>query len=217
MRNPVFTALLAGTTLVSTHMSTHIAHAAPAAKGAPAAKAVPYAAPKATSQREVFANGITLVTRPDRTSPRVAFSIQVRAGAADETPENAGWRRLLAEAVLRAVRQNAGSDAVWTRAHLQSRAESLGGRIGASVGDDMIEFWATGDSTAAPQLLDLLLALLSRPRLSEDDVQAARETVQFGDESTSNIASRATSFLRGQLYRDGRGRRTRARDARPRR
>lgn len=191
--------LLAAALAAPLFSSTHLAQAAPLANAAR------YVAPQATSQRDVFSNGITLVTRPDRTAPRVAFSIQVRAGAADETATNAGWRRLLAETMLRAVRQKTGSDAVWTRTQLQSHAETLGGRIGASVGDDMIEFWATGDSAHAVQLLDLLMAVLSRPRLSDSDLQAARETVAFGDESTTNIAARATSFLRSQLYRDARG------------
>ncbi|MDQ3813699.1 MAG: hypothetical protein M3347_07085, partial [Armatimonadota bacterium] len=48
-------------------------------------------------------NGITLITRTDYTSPRVAISLVARAGAAGETPATAGWRRLLTDAMLRAT------------------------------------------------------------------------------------------------------------------
>jgi predicted Zn-dependent peptidase len=68
----------------------------------------------------------TLVTRIDRNAPRVAISLLVRAGAVDETPSEAGWRRLLTEAMLRASLPENGSDAV-TGLQMQKLAEQAGG------------------------------------------------------------------------------------------
>ncbi len=196
----------------------------------------------AATQRSVLDNGATLVIRMDRTAPRVAISLLVRAGAADETTATAGWRRLLAEAMLRAsidgptaarntmaqqlttqpVSQQAAdapppstppagdsqppAGGALTGTQLQRRAEAVGGRIGAGVGDDVIEFWAVGDSSGASTLLDLLLTVALRPRLSEADVEAARGRLVARVESEQNdIRALAASALRGQLYRDARG------------
>lgn len=245
------------------------AASAPAASGAAAsaasgARAINVTTPSPSTQRTVLGNGATLVIRLDRTAPRVAISLLVRAGAADETTATAGWRRLLAEAMLRAsidtgptaarnataqpaaaqpamaqpataqpalesaaqpVSQPAdapadapvspappardaqpSANAALTGTQLQRRAEAVGGRIGAGVGDDVIEFWAVGDSSGAGTLLDLLLTVALRPRLSAADVEAARGRLVARVESEQNdIRALAASALRGQLYRDARG------------
>jgi predicted Zn-dependent peptidase len=99
--------------------------------------------------------GLTLVTRVDRNAPRVAISLLVRAGAVDETSNDAGWRRLLTETMLRASLPENGDGAI-TGLQMQKLAEDAGGRIGATVGDDVIEFWATGDSRNASTLARLV-------------------------------------------------------------
>ena len=182
----------------------------------------------------VLPNGVTVVTRRDRLAPRIAISVLVRAGAADETAESAGWRRLLTDAMLRASLQSTPAAAKTTASEdktapeskatpetkaagestpaargigeLQREAEKWGGRLGASVGDDYIEFWAVGDSTASRQLLDLLLSLALRPRLADEDIDAARRRLLARLESANeNIALRATNALASQLYLDARG------------
>jgi predicted Zn-dependent peptidase len=155
--------------------------------------------------RTVLPGGATLVTRLDRSAPRVAISLLVRAGAVDETPDEAGWRRLLTEAMLRASLPEGGTGAV-TGLQMQKLAEEAGGRIGATVSDDVIEFWATGDSRNASTLLDLLLSVVQHPRLSDADVRAARSrTVERIAGERDDVAVMATAALRGQLYRDTRG------------
>lgn len=153
----------------------------------------------------MLSGGSTLVTRIDRNAPRVAISLLVRAGAVDETPNEAGWRRLLSEAMLRASLPENGSDAV-TGVQMQKLAEEAGGRLGATVSDDVIEFWVTGDSRNASTLLDLLLTVVQRPRLSDADVRAARgRTVERIEGERDDVAVMATAALRGQIYRDARG------------
>jgi predicted Zn-dependent peptidase len=132
-------------------------------------------------------------------APRVAFSLLVRAGKADETAQNAGWRRLLVEAMLRATQSTQGG--VVTLAQRNRQAQDLGGRIAASVGDDVIEFYVTGDSANANQLIDLLLRTVTTPRLSEDDVTKARESLNARREiAADDIAATATGRLSEQLY-----------------
>ena len=161
------------------------------------------------TKRDVLANGLTLVTQVDQTSPRVSISVLVRAGASDETPETAGWRRLLAEAMLRATQNNGATQsngAMQTFAALNRRAAELGGRLGASVSDDAIEFSVTGESRGINALLDLLLTVLSSPRLADEDVQAARQILAARRESTADdVTTLATSALGAQLFQDAAG------------
>lgn len=192
----------------------------------------------APAQVSALSNGTMLVVRRDRLSPRVAISLLVRAGAADETAESAGWRRLLTDAMLRASLITSSSTAAGAsqpanggnsdtseggagpapagatrptrpirtpldRAHL---VEQWGVRIGASVGDDTIEFWAVGDSAATGRMLDLLLEIVRQPRLSDQDISRARDRMLARIEAEEdNVAVRASNALVGQLYRDARG------------
>lgn len=164
----------------------------------------PFVAQK--TNRAVLQNGLTLITQADRTSPRVAFSLVVRAGAADETSETAGWRRMLAEAMLRATQtrnslqadENAQTSAMRARA-----AEEIGGQIGATVSDDAIEFWASGESQNANALLDLLLQTVRFPRLAEEDAEAARKTLTTRRAALADdVTTLATSALSSQLFHD---------------
>ncbi len=154
-------------------------------------------------KRSVLSNGLTLVMQTDRTSPRVSISLLVRASAADETPQTAGWRRLLAEATVRATQQNGATQSF---AAINRQAAELGGQLGASVSDDAIEFSVTGESQNANALLDLLLRILRSPRLSEDDVQAARQILTARRDATSDdVTTIATNALGAQLFRDSAG------------
>lgn len=182
------------------------------------------AAPLVATERRVLSNGLTLVLRRDQTAPRMAISLLVRASAADETIETAGWRRLLAEAMLQASYKSDGAqkednapatlerraDAqarIFTGQQLQRAADDVGGRIGATVGDDSIEFWVIGDSDQTPILLDLLRTLVQRPRLAQSDVdEARRRMMERAQNDGDDIATLATGALRAQLYRDAGGR-----------
>lgn len=161
----------------------------------------PLAEPTLESAAATLANGLTLITRTDRLAPRVAISLLIKAGAADETATTAGWRRLLADAMLRGSKDAAG--AAMKGADVQRAAEKLGGRSGATVSDDAIEFWAIGDSAHQGELLDLVLQMALRPRLAEDDVDAARDLLQSNlDAESGNVPAQAVNTLRDQLYRN---------------
>lgn len=172
------------------------------------------------SRTQKLANGLTLVTRTDRTAPRVAYSLVVRASAADESAANAGWRRILTEAMLRSTLSEGfspsgqpaampGSEVLpkeLTGLQMQRLAEASGGQIGASVSDDTIEFWAVGESRGASALLNVMLQLATHPRLSAADIEAGRRRVAAaGEASQDDVAQNATAALRAQIYRNAAG------------
>lgn len=167
---------------------------------------MPLAAP---TTLQSLPNGVTFVTRPDKWAPRVAISLVIRAGAADETPATAGWRRLLVNAMLRAAPQGyetQGASGIEATESLSRAAQRLGGAIGATVGDDSIEIFVVGEAQSAPQLLDLALALWQKPRLSDADIENARERSQSQlDADDLDTATKTQAALRGQLFRDASG------------
>ncbi len=162
-----------------------------------------------TTKLEKLPNGVQFVTRPDKLAPLAAISLVIRAGAAQETPENAGWRRFLVSAMLRGAPQDFAPEsgaATPLNEGLPRAAEKLGGTIGATVGDDFIEIYVVGQADKAPQLLDLALALWQHPRLSDADISAARESSQGQiDAGDLDTASKTQAALRSQLFRDARG------------
>ncbi len=178
----------------------------PTPQANPTPTPLPYVPPLAETALESASaslpNGVTLITRADRMAPRVALSLLIKAGAADETPATAGWRRLLADVMLRGSKDAAGTET--KAADMQRAAEKLGGRSGATVSDDAIEFWAIGDSAKQGELLDLILQMALRPRLADDDLDAARELLQSNlDVESINVPAQAVNALRDQLYRNG--------------
>ncbi|HEX8834782.1 MAG TPA: insulinase family protein, partial [Abditibacteriaceae bacterium] len=234
--------------LLASGLSTGLVAAAPAAaeNSAPTPATTATSSPATSNRVQKLSNGMTLVTRFDQTSPRVAISLLVRVGASDETAATAGWRRVLTESMLRAsysdlpipaatsgtttsntttpdaktpaenapdadksTTGNAApglSGTVLTGAQLQRLALAAGGRIGASVGDDVLEFWVTGESRNAPILLDLLMTLVTRPRLANADINAGRRRIRANVQNEADdIALMATSSLRAQIYRDAAG------------
>lgn len=156
----------------------------------------------------------TLLVRSDRIAPRIAISLLVRAGAADETTANSGWRQVLTNAMLQATQlgkldslaieskeQNTVTISDWEKA-----LDVWGGELGASVDDDAIEFWITGDSAHTDELLQILLQIAQNPRLSDDDLTAARRHIlSVQDQAKDGVVSQATHALAQQLYSDSEG------------
>lgn len=156
----------------------------------------------------------TLLVRNDRTAPRVAVSLLVRVGAADETSANSGWRQVLTNAVLQATQlkeqdsfaiedkeQNIATIFDWQRI-----LEPWGGELGATVDDDAIEFWIVGDSARTDEFLQILLQIVQNPRFADENFTAARrEILSLQDQAKDDTASLAVQALAEQLYRDSQG------------
>lgn len=169
---------------------------------------LPVSAAVAPVETTVLAGGSTLLVRSDKIAPRVAISLLVRVGSADETPANAGWRQVLSTAILRATRLDIGDKdpkqppRYATLSDLKQRLEEWGGDMGATVDDDAIEFWITGDSRYSAELLRLLMQVVAQPRLAEEDLAAARRHVlSLQAQAANNLAARASTAIARQLYR----------------
>lgn len=157
----------------------------------------------AATQQQNLPNGIPVVVDAVRMAPYVSMTILIDAGAMDETASTAGWRQLLASAMMRATTN--GKD-VLQGAQLTQAAEAAGGQIGAQVLDDAIAFTAAGDSSTQKELANLLLNVVLHPRLSEADFAAARRgmlmNLNAADRNDVPDHSRATEALQSLLYRD---------------
>ena len=184
------------------------------ATNAPATNALPtIAAPSSDvvsllAAPEVLPNGVKFVTSIDRISPRVAVSVLIGVGSANETPGTAGWRRLLAGALVRnaPTGYDAGQTASQKQESLTRAAQDLGGTLSVSVGEDVTEFVVTGESARGAELLKLALALLQQPRLSDEDLDKtrARQLDRVGAEDL-DVNNRIENSVRSQIFRDPKG------------
>ncbi len=182
--------------------------AAPLAKGPGMSpdSMTPAMAPKVAP--ETLPNGVQFVTSLDRTSPRVAISLLIGAGAANEMPDSAGWRRLLVGALIRSAPEGyvEGTTDREKSEALTRAAEQLGGEITVSVGDDVTEFSVAGESARGVDLLKLALALLQTPRLPDAALDKARTTQidRVGAEDL-DVNNRIEAGVRSQIFRDKSG------------
>jgi predicted Zn-dependent peptidase len=155
------------------------------------------------AQTQALPNGVPLVVDPVQMAPYVSMTVLIKAGAADETADTAGWRQLLASAMMRATAN--GKD-VLEGPQLTQAAEVAGGQMGAQVLDDAIVFTAAGDSATQKELANLLLNVVLHPRLSDADFSAARRgmlrNLNASDRNDVPDHSRATETLQALLYRD---------------
>lgn len=162
----------------------------------------------AATNIETLPNGVVIVPSIDRTAPRVAISLLVGEGAADETAANAGWRRLLVGAMSRQAPQGyaLGDTKTEQQESLVNAAAQLGGTISVSVGDDVVEISVVGESTRGNELLKLALALLQMPRLSDETIDKVRTTQldRIGAEDL-DPTSRIDAAIRTQVFRDKSG------------
>lgn len=195
-----------------------LAHAATPADAKPFAKdgmvsAMPLKAlaqmtPTEAAPAQTLPSGVQFVTSLDRTAPRVAISLLIGAGAADETPDTAGWRRLLVGALIRSAPQgyDEGASETEKQEALTRAAEQLGGTLSVSVGDDVTEFSVVGESARGVDLLKLALALLQNPRLSDEDLNKARERqLDRVDAEDLDVNNRIETGVRSQIFRDASG------------
>ncbi|MEO6907531.1 MAG: insulinase family protein, partial [Abditibacteriaceae bacterium] len=155
------------------------------------------------AQTQTLSNGIPIVVDPIQMAPYVSMTILIKAGAADETPDTAGWRQLMALSMMRATTN--GKD-VSEGSQLTQAAAAAGGQIGVQVLDDAIVFTAAGDSSKQSELANLLLNVVLHPRLSDADFSAARRNMlrnlNASDRNDVPNHSRATEALQALLYRD---------------
>ena len=157
---------------------------------------------------ETLPNGVVFLPSIDRTSPRVAISLLIGESAADETAADAGWRRLLIAAMAQQAPggYEIGATDVSKQESLANAASQLGGAITATVGDDVVEISVVGDSARGADLLKLALAMLQNPRLSDENINKARER-QLDRVGAQDLQSttKIDNAIRTQVFRDNAG------------
>ena len=157
---------------------------------------------------QTLPNGVVFLPTIDRTSPRVAISLLIGEGAVNETAADNGWRRLLVAAMAQQAPNGyeLGATDVAKQESLPNAAAELGGEISVSVGDDVIEISAEGDSARGADLLKLALAILGNPRLTDENIDKARER-QLDRVSVQDLlpTAKIDSAIRTQLFRDAGG------------
>ena len=157
---------------------------------------------------QTLPNGVVFLPAIDRTSPRVAISLLIGEGAADETAADNGWRRLLVAAMAQQAPDGyeIGTTDVAKQESLTNAASELGGALAVSVGDDVVEISVEGDSARGADLLKLALALLQNPRLTDENIDKARER-QLDRVNAQDLqaTTKIDNAIRTQVFRDAAG------------
>jgi len=146
---------------------------------------------------------VQFISQPVHMAPYVSISVVVKAGVINETKSSVGWRQLLATAMMRGT---AIGDKSLDGAGLRKAAEAAGGDIGVQVLEDAIVFTAAGDSARQKDLAQLLLNVVLHPRLSHEDLSAARRITlrRLGANPANAMTdnSAAVEKLQSMLYSD---------------
>ena len=114
-----------------------------------------------------FENGLRVVVLEDPRLPRVAFGITTRRGAASVATERAGLASLTAELMKR----GAGD---WDALALSEQIDRLGASLTVSAGWDSMTVGISGLSRDFDRLLEILAAVVRRPRFEDSEVESAR-------------------------------------------
>jgi len=149
--------------------------------------------------RIVLPNDLRLIVQPDNSSRIVAVNAIVKFGADRETPLTAGIRYFLQNVMIRGSRDR---NATQIAEQLASRGASLN----TSLGDDYVEFYATGGVDSWDSLLELVAEILMRPRLDDKEIEAVRtdllNELQFRQDQP---ATWSYDLFRGTLFSDLQG------------
>ncbi|MFM8260116.1 MAG: M16 family metallopeptidase [Vulcanococcus sp.] len=117
-----------------------------------------------------LSNGVALVELDLPQAPLICLDFWCRAGSATETGRESGLAHFLEHMVFK------GSEHLPAGAFDQ-RVEALGGSSNAATGFDDVHYHVLIPPEAAPEALDLLLDLVLKPRLAEDDFAMERQVV----------------------------------------
>ena len=121
-------------------------------------------------QRWTLPTGARVVALPLPEAPLVCIDLWCRAGSAFETEAESGMAHLLEHMVFKgSERQSAGL--------FDLRVEALGGSSNAATGFDDVHYHVLVPPAAAAEACDLLIDLVLRPRLDQDDLDMERQVV----------------------------------------
>ena len=132
--------------------------------------AAPAHADEARVTRATLPNGLRVLVRENPSAGVVAVSLQVRAGARFEMPDNAGITNFLHRVMVRGTTRHSAVD-------LATAAEDLGGSVDASGDVEYAEVHASGLARNWEPLLALVAEVALQPSLPADAIQTERRLI----------------------------------------
>lgn len=111
-----------------------------------------------------------LIVETDTRSPFVAIQIWVRAGSADETPENNGVAHMIEHMVFKGT-------AGHPRGELDTQIEMRGGLLEAATERDWTRFYTTVPAKEWQPVLKILLEHLKSPAIPEESLEKERTVI----------------------------------------
>jgi zinc protease len=113
-------------------------------------------------------NGLTVIVRENNAAPLVAYSLLVKMGTRNETPETAGISNMLQLMMVRGTEKMSGEE-------IAAAADKLGGSIDAYGDADYSEITATALSRNWQPMLDIVADVALRPTLPDGTLTAVRD------------------------------------------
>jgi len=120
--------------------------------------------------RSKLPNGLTVIVRENSTAPIVAYSLLVKMGTRNETPDNAGISNMLQLMLVRGTEKMSGEQ-------IAATADRLGGSIDAYGDYDYSEITATALSRNWQAMLEMVADVALRPTIPDGTVTAVRDFV----------------------------------------
>lgn len=136
----------------------------------------------------VHASGARLLLEPNRALPLVNVLVALKSGAAEDPAELEG----LARFVSRMMRRTAGGMSAEV---IDSELDTMGGALGAEVGQSSIMFHGAVISRSLEPFIELLAKVLTHPAFGSDEVERLRRETESeiiqGRDDDRTIARRA--------------------------
>jgi zinc protease len=143
---------------------------------------------------EVAHSSPTVLVESSPALPVVSMTIAARAGATSDPDGKEGLLRTVARLMRRT------GDGLTTEA-IDEKIDALGGSIGVDVGHSVTSIHATVIERSLDELVDLLVGILSRPSLAEEELgRLKRETVADLVEARENDRDLGQRWFRRRLF-----------------
>jgi predicted Zn-dependent peptidase len=139
-------------------------------------------------------NGLRVLMRERHVTPLVAIDLWVRAGAREETGEEAGSAHFLEHVLFKGTATRGVGQA-------DSDIENLGATLNAATGPDYAHFYTTVAASRAPQALAILADVARNATLPDAEVERERGVIldELAQHDSSDMA-RAVDILYAKAF-----------------
>ena len=148
-----------------------------------------------TMIRELLANGLKVIVRPDRRSPIVSISAAMLAGLSAERPESNGVSNITSRMLLKGTKTRSEAD-------IKGAVDRLGGNISNFSGYNSIGINLVVLKQDLDFALELLYDILNNPVFPEEELEKEKALVLAEiKEEDDDIFQRAANELRVMLFK----------------